>query len=82
MSRQDATQAEPAKTEVPLSCPVPPLPRVPGTLDASAAQLLRPPPNTGWVQLTALLVRAVRTLLLAIAEPGNRDAAGNAGGLA
>lgn len=32
--------------------------------------------------LTALLVRAVRTLLLAIAEPGNGDAAGSAGGLA
>lgn len=44
--------------------------------------LPRAPHDTGWVPLTALLVRAVRTLLLAIAEPGNGDAAGNAGGLA
>lgn len=82
MSLQDATQREPAKAELPLACPAPPLPRAPGPLDACAAQLPRAPHDTGWMPLTALLVRAVRTLLFAIAEPGNGDAAENAGGLA
>lgn len=49
MSLQDASQAELAKTEVPLACPAPPLPRAPGPLDAHAAQPPTPPHGSGWM---------------------------------
>lgn len=69
---------------MPLACPVPPPSRAPGPLDACAAPQATPQQRMGasFPSLTALLIRPIRTLLLAITEPGNGDAAGTAGGLA
>lgn len=69
-----------------LPCPTTPPPPQSGwapRCSHSTAPQATPQQRMGasFPSLTTLLVRPVRTLLLTIAEPGNRDAAGTAGSL-